>query len=301
ILEDEDFRRDIQLHLTEIAKKGYICAQDIVDYVATPEVQERLGTRKRGIHVRTARRWLHKLSWRYQQKKKGMYIDGHEREDVVAYRKGFVERWKEYEKRFVIYDNDGNVLSTPTGFPVPQGLRFRLILVTHDESTFYENDRRKTHWVNENTKAVAEKKGEGQSIMASDFLTSEWGQLKYGDDEARVFFKAGKNRDGYFDADDLLQQVDNAIDIFEAKTNGFATGLFLFDNAPSHQRRAPDALSARKMPKNPHATWRHHKDGPKMRTTNFGVNNMPQDFYFAGDHPTMPGWFKGMETIICER
>ena len=113
--------------------------------------------------------------------------------------------------------------------------------------------------------------------------------LTFQNSEARVFFKAGKNRDGYFDADDLLRQVDNAIDIFEAKTNGFSTGLFLFDNTPSHQRRAPDALSARKMPKNPHATWWHHKDGPKMRVTNFGVNNMPQDFYFTGDHPMMPG------------
>jgi hypothetical protein len=111
-----------------------------------------------------------------------MYIDGHERDDVVEYRKGFVERWKEYEKRFVIYDNNGNVLSTPTGFPVPQGVRFRLILVTHDESTFYENDRRKTIWMNNETKAVAEKKGEGQSIMASEFLTSEWGRLTNGDE-----------------------------------------------------------------------------------------------------------------------
>jgi hypothetical protein len=181
ILEDEDFRQDIQLHLIEIAKNGYIRAQDIVDYVATDEVQKKLGTKARGIHVRTARRWLHKLSWRYQQKKKGMYIDGHEREDVVEYRKGFVGRWKEYEKRFVIYDNDGKVLSTPTGFPVPQ-TRFRLILVTHDESTFYENDRRKTHWVNANAKAVAEKKGEGQSIMVSDLLTSEWGRLTDGEE-----------------------------------------------------------------------------------------------------------------------
>jgi len=130
-------------------------AQDIVDYVATAEVQQWLGTRARGIHVRTARRWLHKLSWRYRQKKKGMYIDGHEREDVVEYRKGFVER----------------------GFPVPQGVRFRLILVTHDESTFYENDRRKTHWINDNAKPVAEKKGEGQSIMASEFITCEWGRV----------------------------------------------------------------------------------------------------------------------------
>lgn len=41
ILDDEDFAQDIQLHLTEIAKKGYIRAQDIVDYVATPEIQAR--------------------------------------------------------------------------------------------------------------------------------------------------------------------------------------------------------------------------------------------------------------------
>ena len=67
--------------------------------------------------------------------------------------------------------------------------------------------------------------------------------------EARILFKPGVNHDGYFDADDLQRQVDLAIDIFEGKTNGYAQGLFLFDNAPSHQKQAPDALSARKMPK----------------------------------------------------
>ena len=67
--------------------------------------------------------------------------------------------------------------------------------------------------------------------------------------EARVIFKAGKNRDGFFDANDLLRQVDKAIDIFEGLTKGWAQGLFIFDNAPSHQRRAPDAISARNMVK----------------------------------------------------
>ena len=67
--------------------------------------------------------------------------------------------------------------------------------------------------------------------------------------EARILFKAGLNRDGYFDADDLLRQVDKAIDIFEGKTKGYSQGLFLFDNAPSHQKRAPNALSARRMVK----------------------------------------------------
>ena len=52
--------------------------------------------------------------------------------------------------------------------------------------------------------------------------------------EARVLFKAGKNCDGWFGAEDLLKQVDHAIDIFEGKTSGRATGIFLFDNAPSH-------------------------------------------------------------------
>lgn len=114
--------------------------------------------------------------------------------------------------------------------------------------------------------------------------------------EARVIFKAGKNRDGWFNADDLLAQVEKSIDIFDRKTNGFATGLFMFDNAPSHQKRAADALSARQMPKRPHASWTHHKDGPKMRDSPTG-----QSFYHPETHPTMPGWFKGMEVIIRER
>jgi hypothetical protein len=102
--------------------------------------------------------------------------------------------------------------------------------------------------------------------MVSDFLTAEWGplrdehrcvkhsliyhtQLTFFNSEARILFKAGKQRDGWFNADHLLSQVSHAIDIFERKTNGRAQGLFLFDNAPSHQKRALDALSAQHMVK----------------------------------------------------
>jgi hypothetical protein len=178
ILDDEDFAQDIQLHLTEISKNGYIRAQDIVDYVARPEVQSRLGTKACVPHVTTARKWLHKLRWRYTRKRNGMYIDGHERDDVVKYRDGFIARWKEYEKRFVIYGNDGEISMQPAGFPVPQIGRFRLILVTHDESTFYETDRRKTKWVHMSEKPQPVKKGDGQSIMVSAFVTPDWGLLR---------------------------------------------------------------------------------------------------------------------------
>ncbi len=52
--------------------------------------------------------------------------------------------------------------------------------------------------------------------MVSDFLTREWGHLEFDGEEARSTFNAGKNREGYFTNDNLVEQVDKAIDIFEA-------------------------------------------------------------------------------------
>jgi hypothetical protein len=104
-----------------------------------------------------------------------------------------------------------------------------------------------------------------------------------------------------FASEDLLLQVDKAINVFEGHAP-FATGLFLFDNAPGHQKRAPDALSAHKLLKGPHATWRQHKGGPRMRNTTFklGDQTITQELYFPDHHPTKPGSFKGMEIIIQE-
>lgn len=96
------------------------------------------------------------------------------------------------------------------------------------------------------------------------------------------------------------KHIAHAIDVFETKSHGHATGLFMFDNAPSHQKRAPDALSARYMPKNPSATWSPKKDGVKMRHGQL-ADGTPQDLYYPDDHCTMPGWFKGTQQILTER
>ena len=45
ILDDKDFALNIQEHLLVIVKDGYIQAQDIVDYIVTPEVQAKLSTK----------------------------------------------------------------------------------------------------------------------------------------------------------------------------------------------------------------------------------------------------------------
>ena len=120
------------------------------------------------------------MKWRYGKMKNGMYIDGHER-DVVAYRKDFVERWAGYEMRFQIWDNDGNPLPCPSD-------SFPLILVTHDESTFFQNDERKTCWSHQDSRPTPKPKGDGQLLMVSDFLTAEWGRLCDGDRCIILFF-----------------------------------------------------------------------------------------------------------------
>ncbi|KAJ7307025.1 hypothetical protein DFH08DRAFT_657161, partial [Mycena albidolilacea] len=313
VLDDEDFPLPIQLHLQKISKEndGHIRAQDIVDFIAdSPDMQdlmEKFGAKRKSISLRTTQWWLHKIGWRFGKKKNGMYIDRHERRDVVEYREGFIARWKGYETRMNVYNNDGELERGPQRTPQPgegpippDGRPFKLILVTHDESTFFQNDRKKTGWTHKTNKPTPQQKGEGTSIMVSDFLTTEWGCLRDDNDEARLLFKAGKTRDGWFDSDDMLVEVERAIDIFERKTHKWATGLILFDNAPSHQKRTADALSARKMPKQPSPGWTHHKDGPQMRNSTL-PDGSSQSFYHLDNHPTMLGWFKGMEEIIKER
>ena len=185
VLEDEEVLQEVQRQLSEKAKGGFIKAQDVCDIVATKTIQTlfaRLGIDKPSISQSTAQRWLARMDWRYSRVKNGMYIDGHERDDVVAYRCAFVHRWAEYEANFQFWDDNGNPLPSSC----PSDLR-RLILITHDESTFFQNDERKTCWSHQDSQPTPKPKGEGQSLMVSDFLTAEWGRLR-NDNRCVTFF-----------------------------------------------------------------------------------------------------------------
>ena len=45
------------------------------------------------VSITTIWRWLHRLGFSYDARKKSFYVDGHEREDVVAYRREFCKRY----------------------------------------------------------------------------------------------------------------------------------------------------------------------------------------------------------------
>ncbi|PKY61465.1 hypothetical protein RhiirA4_431830 [Rhizophagus irregularis] len=63
-------------------------------------------TKQKTISDSTTRRWLNVLGFFHQQQRQGVYYDGHEREDVVKYRKIFLEEMDKYEPYMASYEGE---------------------------------------------------------------------------------------------------------------------------------------------------------------------------------------------------
>jgi hypothetical protein len=219
---------------------------------------------KRGIITsRQARKWLNKFGFRWREVRKNVFIDGHEREDVVKYRKSFLATIQGLLPYMVEFNEDGTMKSKeyPEDCRIGGQNRRPIIFITHDESIFSANDGRRQAWITENG-CFLRPKGKGQGIMISDFLLP-WARLnllslpKEKQDElatsgipleAAVFFEYGKEA-GYWDGQGLVDQIKKkALPIAEALYPGYQF-LFLFDNATSHSVYARDALRVVKMNK----------------------------------------------------
>src|SRR5688572_11714281 len=117
-------------------------------------------TKKKSISLMTATRWLNILGFFYQQHHQGVYYDGHEREDVIAYREEFLKTISYYETFMAKYNgNDMNRIP-----PQLKDGEKEHILVTHDECIFYANDGKRGIWA-PNGELPLRKKGNGRSIM----------------------------------------------------------------------------------------------------------------------------------------
>lgn len=312
---DEEFAQDISLYLQSEGK--YVKAEHICAYLNKTEVQEKWGLKK-SIGKSTANRWMKKLGYRWVKNHKGQYVDGHEREDVVAYRKKtYLPKWYEHEPRMRTWDKAG--VEEPMTLPLGVS---PVVPWFHDESIYYAHDRRQSQWVHEDVSPTPYAKGEGASMMMALYFSPDHGYLRSpdGKEDSRIIFKPGKNRDGYFDNEDMLAQATTAMDICE-KYYPNEKHVFIFDNATTHLKRAEDALSARKMPKKtpkPGTNWgievtkrgadgkvEHGLNGKplkikiKMGNGSFS-NGQPQEFYFPEGHPRA-GVFKGMAVILQER
>ena len=324
MLDQEDFSQELNIYLQSVGK--YVTANHLMQYTAQDDVKKRWKI-KDGISHATAKRWMHQLGYRWTSQPSGQYVDGHEREDVVDYRQNiFLPAMAELEARMRSWKDGTTEEEKPWPFDEDDGPRpfqNHAVLWFHDESTFYANDRRKVGWVHKDAKAVPRPKGEGASLMVADFISADYGWLKSIDDPskaARVLFKAGIDRQGYFDNKDVLEQTRTAMDILE-QDRPHEHHVFVFDNATTHTKRADDALSARRMPKNvpPESSnffVQRNKVGPDGKTI-YGPNRKPlkesvkmgngkladgtaQGFYFPDGH-IRAATFKGMAIILEER
>ena len=266
------------------------------------------------IRSRTARRWLHRLGYRWQDVKKGVFFDGHERPDVVEYRQQFVAEMHRLSPYLVEFESDGTIKDKP--YPADcevGGSKYRpIIVITHDESIFSANDGKQKAWGTEN-QIFLRPKGKGRGIMVSDFLLP-WSRLNLLSLprarqeelqslgiplEAAVLYEYGKD-EGYWDGKMLLEQaVHRALPIAEALYPGYKF-LFLFDNATSHSVYAPDALRASKMNKGDGGQqpfirngWFH--DGETIRQQ--GMWYMKEDPHSGQQTRTQ----KGVERVLRER
>ena len=80
--------------------------------------------------------------------------------------------------------------------------------------------------------------------MVSDFIDEVHGYLRCDEEEARLYME--HQSEGYFTNDLFLDQVRQAMSIFERKYPG-VIGMFIFDNAPSHVKKPDDSLNVDRM------------------------------------------------------
>ena len=218
----------------------------------------------RHISIETARRWLIELGFVVKEHKKGTYVDGHERSDVVEYRKTFLRRLCALG-----FLNETNAPTPECAESLPKDLESlseeriaKTVVLFHDESTFQANDDQLKFWGTKDM-IFLRPKSKGAGIMVSDFIDEHNGYLRLTDDEyerakashpgikrqARSFLEYGENKEGYWTSEKFMAQIKVAVTIAEVKyprEEGFRI-VWIFDHSSCHGAYAEDALNAYKM------------------------------------------------------
>lgn len=244
--------------------------------------------------------------------KKDVFVDGHERSDVVADRQNFLNKMESLQPYFVEFEADGTIKSKeyPSDCVVGGDQRRPVIVITHDECTFSANDGKRRAWAKKG-ETFLRPKGQGQGIMVSDFLLP-YGRLNLSSlspekekeiiesksltvTEAAELFEYGKNHEGYWDGAKLHEQViSKALPIAEALYPGYSL-LFLFDNATSHSIYANNALRTKDMNKG--------TGGQQAQLCNgwYKVSNVLHEQLMLFQDPQGKWIQKGIQRVLEER
>ncbi len=134
--------------------------QQFQRYLVTEATPLTTGCTQASITERTAATGMIRVGYKYGLWQKNVYVDGHERADVVAYRANFMHTVASYIDRMRFYGSeDMGEQATYSSDDEPE-----VVWVTHDESGFYANDDGDRRWSDKELLDLP-KKGHGRSIM----------------------------------------------------------------------------------------------------------------------------------------
>ncbi|KAF9441615.1 hypothetical protein P691DRAFT_799222 [Macrolepiota fuliginosa MF-IS2] len=184
----------------------------------------------------------------------GVYMDGHEHEDVVKYRNEiFLPMMEEFECQMAHYVPNSNGELEHVEPSLAPGER-EVIAEFQDETCCHANEYASSAWLRGDQQPLR-KKGHGRLIHNSDFIEQVNGWLVVKNEDgsiqksARKIIFPGSNGDPWWDCSQLIEQVQTqAIPIFEEAHPG-CQALFVFDQSSAHAALPPDALKAFEMNK----------------------------------------------------
>ncbi len=116
--------------------------------------------------------------------KKGVYIDGHEREDVVKYRADYLNLMESYRNTHQPRPlcSDETPPPAPSTSILPEQFDRKLVMIYHDDSIFSVNEAQTWMWGTEDKPAILPKT-KGCGIMVSDFIDEHNGFLRLSSEE----------------------------------------------------------------------------------------------------------------------
>ena len=193
------------------------------------------------------------------------------------------------------------------------------VSVPHDETLYRANELRRRVYVR-GGKMPLRKKGQGRAIHVSDFIVEQTGRLALSDDQIRKNLNMpvqdqlkstdscrtiypGKNHDGFWTNEKLVEQVSISLYVVELKVNAQthqvkdtipifermypnAVAEFIFNQSSAHGAFAKDALNAKEMNVKPGGGQRlMHDTVIPMDNPCPELRGLPQTMVFPPDLP----------------
>ncbi|OAD66775.1 hypothetical protein PHYBLDRAFT_70237 [Phycomyces blakesleeanus NRRL 1555(-)] len=223
---------------------------------------------------------------------------------TVLYRHAWATRMMGYKQCMSDFTGEDEEIEVT---PILLKNQKKLVMVTHDESTFYAHDGKVDMWLEEGESHIR-KKGQGRSLMVSEFQCACHDIMQVKGWVSHRIFNVGAAYDSYWTREDMLDQLKNhAIPLFESLHKG-CTGVFIFDQSSNHKAYATDALVATRMVLKPKVVSENDKVIFKDTTFLRDGRIIPQWFYETvfeagreGKGPVEKRQFVSVQWILQER